>query len=87
MPPAEPRWARPALAAALLLAPKAAAACAVCFGADDNKGVVKAFYLGGAILLGCTFGLLGALIYAIVRLEKARQVQDRKHGLLDGPAR
>ncbi|MBI3299799.1 MAG: hypothetical protein HYZ75_16655 [Elusimicrobia bacterium] len=70
----------------LSLLPSAAAACAVCFGVNDNKDVVKAFYIGGVILLVCTFSLVGALIYAIVRLEKARQVQDRKLGLLgDAP--
>ena len=69
----------------LLLAvlPRGAEACAVCFGQGDNKGLVKGLYLGGALLLACTFGLLGAMVYAIMRLEKARLREDRRLGLLD----
>ena len=70
---------------AFLLArlPRTASACAVCFGQNDNKTLGLAFYIGGAILLGCTFSLLGALVYSIMRLEKARLVQDRRLGLVD----
>lgn len=71
------------LALALQYAPTRAWACAVCFGQSDNKNLGTAFYIGGAILLGCTFSLLGGLVYAIMRMEKARLAQDRAMGLLD----
>lgn len=56
-------------------------ACTVCFGANDNGQLSKAFYFGGVILLTCTFGLVGGLVYAIVRMEKARTARDRAAGL------
>lgn len=62
-----------------------AQACAVCFGKDDNPNLAKAFYIGGGLLLACTFALLGGAAYAIYRLEKARLKEDRRLGLLDEP--
>lgn len=56
-------------------------ACTVCFGVNDNGQLSKAFYLGGALLLTCTFALVGGLVYAIVRMEKARTARDRAAGL------
>ncbi|TPW21896.1 MAG: hypothetical protein FD126_235 [Elusimicrobia bacterium] len=56
-------------------------ACTVCFGANDNGQLSKAFYFGGVILLTCTFGLVGGLVYAIVRMEGARTARDRAAGL------
>ena len=62
-------------------------ACTVCFGANDNGQLSKAFYIGGVVMLTCTFSLLGGLIYAIVRLEKGRTARDRAAGLYkDEPA-
>ena len=75
---------RSAALTSLLLAAvseRPALACSVCFGAGDNAGLVKAFYFGGAILLTCTFALIGGLVWAIVRLEKARLARDRAAGL------
>ena len=74
---------RSSLALLLSLIPIRAWACAVCFGQGDNKDLLKGLYLGGALLLACTFGLLGGMVYAIMRLEKARLVEDRRLGLLD----
>lgn len=56
-------------------------ACTVCFGANDNGQLSRAFFFGGVILLTCTFALLGGLVYAIVRLEKERTARDRAAGL------
>ena len=62
-------------------------ACAVCFGANDNGQLSKAFFFGGVILLTCTFGMLGGLVYAIMRLERERTARDRVAGLYkDEPA-
>lgn len=56
-------------------------ACTVCFGANDNTQLSKAFYLGGVILLTCTFALVAGLVYFIVRLERERTARDRAAGL------
>lgn len=74
------------LALLLRYAPSMANACAVCFGGNDNKSVIRAFYWGGGVLLFCTFGLLGSMIYGIARMEKTRLAQDRARGLLDEPS-
>lgn len=66
----------------LLPAARTASACAVCFGADD-KNVVNAFYIGGALLILMTFVLLGGLVYAVHRMERSRLAEDRRLGLLD----
>ena len=71
------------LAKLLLLGARSASACAVCFGADNNN-VVNAFYIGGGVLIGMTFLLLGGLAYAVYRLERSRLAEDRRLGLLDG---
>ena len=65
------------LSAALLalqaLAPKAALACAVCFGADsENAGLAQGLTWGLVVLLGSTFTLLGSMVYAVVRIERRR---------------
>jgi len=54
------------------LLPAPASACALCFGAADNHAVISGFLWGGAMLLGTTFGILGALLYAVVRIERWR---------------
>lgn len=74
---------RSSLALAFAALPSRAFACAVCFGQADNQSLVKGFTIGGAMLLTFTFSLLGALVYAVVRLEKTRLAADRRLGLLD----
>lgn len=78
----------PKLGAFLLqYGPAYARACATCFSGSDTSDLSKAFYLGGALLLACTFGLVGGLVYAIVRLERRREERDRAAGLYpDGGA-
>lgn len=56
-------------------------ACTVCFGANDNTQLSKAFYFGGVILLTCTFALVGGVVYFIIRLERERTARDRAAGL------
>jgi len=62
-----------ALSAALLLAPRAAGACAICFGAVDTN---KSFYtgLGWAILtmLAVVLSLVGGIGYAMWTVERER---------------
>ncbi len=65
------------LASALLafqtLAPRAASACAVCFGADsENAGLAQGLTWGLFVLLGSTFALLTAMVVAVVRIERRR---------------
>ena len=50
-------------------------ACAVCFGQGDNPDVARAYAWAIAILLGCTFGILAFLCYAIYRIEVRRKRQ------------
>lgn len=73
------------LASLLLNGASKVHACAVCFGKDDNPNLAKAFYIGGGLLLTCTFAILGGLIYAIHQMEKARLKEDLRLGLLDEP--
>ena len=50
--------------------------CAVCFsgsGADPNAAAMGiAFSLGAVLLLGATMGILGTLIFSVIRIEKNR---------------
>lgn len=56
-----------------LLAPSPLWACATCFGANDNApGLARGLVWGLFILLGATFGILGALTYAVAQIEKRR---------------
>lgn len=70
------RRLHPALAAALLLAPRAAGACAVCFGDPDSpasQGLTAAvLFLVGVIVAV----LAGVALFAISMLRRA----DRQHG-------
>jgi hypothetical protein len=62
-----------ALSAALLLAPRAAGACAVCFGgADTQKGFFDGLGWAIVILLAVTLSLVGGIAYALWTVEKAR---------------
>ncbi|MFI5362424.1 MAG: hypothetical protein ACHQ49_10675 [Elusimicrobiota bacterium] len=62
-----------ALSAALLLAPRAASACAVCFGqADGKSGFANGIFWGIVILLSVTMALVGGIGYAIWSVERER---------------
>lgn len=45
--------------------------CAVCFGADDPN-LAKGYLLAIGVLLGFTFLILAALVYAVYRIEMNR---------------
>jgi hypothetical protein len=65
------------LAVALLLAPRAASACAVCFGGGDGKsGFSHGIFWAILILLAVTMSLLGAIGYALISVERGRSEQD-----------
>jgi len=66
----------PALAALLAVAPGSAAACAVCFGAGGEKGLVSGITWGIVILLTATMTLLGGIGYLLYRVEKNRPAED-----------
>jgi hypothetical protein len=58
---------------AALLAPAAAAACPVCFGALDNKsGIAAGFWWGIVILLAVTMSLVAGIGYAVWSIERRR---------------
>jgi hypothetical protein len=62
-----------ALAAVLTLAPRAASACAVCFGQADGKvGFYRGIFWGIVILLAVTMGLLGGIVGAVWAIERDR---------------
>ena len=66
-----------ALAAALLLAPRAAGACAFCFGqADGKNGALNGFWLAVMTLIGVTMALIGGIGYAIWTVERDRAARD-----------
>lgn len=63
--------------AALLLAPRAASACAVCFGAGDGKsGLSHGFWWAIVILLAVTMALVGGIAYALYAVERGRAEMD-----------
>ncbi len=62
---------------AVLLAPSAASACAVCFGGLDNKtGLAAGFWWGIMILLVVTMSLVGAIGWSIWNVERRRAETD-----------
>jgi hypothetical protein len=67
------------LSAALLLAPRAASACAICFGAVDAQ---KGFFtgLGYAIvtLVVVVLSLVGAIAYAFYAVERERARSEKR---------
>lgn len=68
---------RAALAAAALLAPRAASACAVCFGAlDRQSGAAAGFWWAIVVLLTITMSLVGGIGYAVWNVEKRRAERD-----------
>ena len=66
-------------AALLLLTPRLAFGCAVCFGGADNAKLGAAFNLGIGMLMAATFGLLGAGIMWVVQIERKRAEADARH--------
>lgn len=52
--------------------PAPARACAVCFGKNDNPGLVSGLTWGIVILAGAAFLSLGAIVAAVVRMEKRK---------------
>ena len=73
---------RNALFSLLLLIPSDAWSCATCFGAGDNKEMIRAFYIGGAMLLVCVFSILGTLVYYIKRSEREKAEIFKRMGLM-----
>ncbi len=65
--------------AAVLLLPRAALACPMCFGGIDNPTLGRAFNIGLFMLMGSTFGLLVAGITWLVRIERRRMAADAIH--------
>lgn len=65
------------LAAALLLAPRAASACAVCFGGGDGKsGLSHGIWWAIVLLLAVTMSLVAAIGYALYSVEAGRAELD-----------
>lgn len=65
------------LAAAALLAPRAASACAVCFGAGDGKSALShGFWWAIVILLGVTMAMVGGIAWALYSVERGRAELD-----------
>jgi hypothetical protein len=60
----------------LLLAPSKLFACAVCFGKNDNPGLVAGLTWGIAILVGATFLSVAWLAAAIIEAEKKKEAAD-----------
>ena len=63
----------PALARALAAA---AAACPVCYGANDYSGLKDGLTWGLVILLSSTFAIVLTLAYAVVRMERRKTLVD-----------
>lgn len=64
---------RALLSAALLAAPRAASACAVCFGQADGKdGLFNGFWWAILLLLAVTMSLVGGIAYALWSVERGR---------------
>lgn len=61
------------LPAVLLLGPRAASACAVCFGAGDGKsGLSNGIWWGIVILLTVTMSLVAGIGWALWSVERDR---------------
>jgi hypothetical protein len=63
-----------ALLAGSALLPRRAAACAVCFGAGSNPNVTRAITAGIVVLLATVFSVLTALVAAVWRIERRREL-------------
>ena len=47
-------------------------ACAVCFGGNDNAGLVSGLNWGIFVLMFFTFSILASLMFAVYKIEKGR---------------
>ena len=66
-----------ALSAALLLAPRAASACAYCFGqADGKNGALNGFWWAVVCMILITMALVGGIGYAIWSVERERAARN-----------
>ena len=66
-----------ALAAALAFAPRAASACAVCFGlADGKSGLYRGIWWGIVLLLTVVMSLVGGIGWAMWSIERGRAARD-----------
>ena len=54
-------------------------ACAVCFGGTDNAGLVSGLNWGIFILMGFTFSILAALMFAVYKIEQGRARTEAPH--------
>lgn len=65
------------LAAALVFLPRAARACAVCFGAaDGQKGFFDGLWWGIVVLLAVTMSLVGGIGWTVWSVERRRLAED-----------
>lgn len=70
---------RASLSLALLpaLIPRAASACAVCFGgAEANKGLIDGFWWGIVVLLTVTMSMVGGIGWFLYKVEKDRPADE-----------
>jgi hypothetical protein len=64
-------------AAALLLAPRIAGACAICFGGLDNKsGLAQGFWWAVVLLILITMSLLAGIGWTLWTVERDRAARD-----------
>ena len=54
----------------------AAAACPVCYGANDYSGLKDGLTIGLFVLLFSTFAIVLTLAYAVVRMERRKALAD-----------
>ena len=54
----------------------AAAACPICYGANDYGGLKDGLTWGLIILLTSTFAIVLTLVYAVLRLERRKTLAD-----------
>ncbi len=68
-----------ALSAALLLAPRAASACAICFGGQDtNAGLYTGLSWAILTLLVVVLSLVGGIGYAMWTVERERERAEKR---------
>lgn len=71
------RPAAPVLALLPALLPRAASACAVCFGgAQANKGLIDGFWWGIVVLLTVTMAMVGGIGWLLYKVEKDRPADE-----------
>ena len=55
-----------------------AAACSVCYGANDYAGLKDGLTWGLVILLSSTFAIVLTLMYAVYKMEQRKALADAK---------